>query len=497
MSNDVDKVASLSAQEKRALLAQLLQKKLSATETVCPLSYGQQSMWFMYQLAPDSAAYNAAYSARVLCEVDVATLKRVCQKLVDRHACLRTTFALQADRLVQIIPGYRDVAFEQVDASTWDADELQANVQVASERSFDLENGPVFRVSLFTRDRTDHVLLIVVHHIVLDGWSMGVLLTEFRVLYEADRLGTIAALPDLKAQYKDFVTWQAEMLAGSEGERHWRYWQQQLSGERSALDLPHDRPRPPRQTFNGATLNFTLGDVLSRQLKELARTQQTTPYTLLLSAFQVLLHRYTGQTDIWVGSPAAGRSRAEYAGLIGDFINMNVLRGNLAGNPTFTGFLAQMRQTVFEAIEHQDYPFLLLVEKLVTRRAADRTPLFQVAFDLQRLVRSNELASLYVASDLDARVDVADLVLAPYPITQQEGQFDLTLQLVELEGALAGAFKYNRDLFDASTIDRLQARYRALLEEIVANPERRINDWPLFEEAQQHSTLADREEIEI
>ncbi|MBI5568101.1 MAG: hypothetical protein HY870_24605 [Chloroflexi bacterium] len=497
MSNGVDRVANLSAQEKRALLAQLLQKKLSATQTVCPLSYGQQSMWFMYQLAPDSAAYNVVFSARVVSEVDVALLKRVCQNLVDRQACLRTTFALQADRLVQIIPGYREVAFEQVDVAACTEAELQAEITQAAERPFDLENGPVFRVSLFTRDRADHVLLIAAHHIVLDGWSMGVLLTEFRLLYEAERSGQVAALPVLPAQYKDFVEWQAAMLAGSEGERHWRYWQQQLSGERPALELPFDRPRPPRQTFNGATLNFTLGEVLSRQLKELARIQQATLYTVLLSAFQVLLYRYTGQADIWVGSPTAGRSRAEYAGLIGDFINMNVLRGNLTGNPSFAIFLAQMRQTVFEAIEHQDYPFLLLVERLVTRRAADRTPLFQVAFDLQRLVRSNELATLLVAPDSGAHVDVAGLVLAPYPITQQEGQFDLTLQLAELEGALAGAFKYNRDLFEAATIDRLQARYRAVLEEIVANPEQRINDWPLFEEAQQHVTPADREEIEF
>ncbi len=497
MTNGVDKVAGLSAQEKRALVAQLLQKKLSATQTVCALSYGQQSMWFMYQLAPDSPAYNVAFAARVLCEIDVAILKRVCQKLIDRQACLRTTFALQADRLVQIIPGYREVAFEQIDVSACTEAELRAEIAQAAERPFDLENGPVFRVSLFTHGRADHVLLIAAHHIVLDGWSMGVLLTEFRLLYEAERLGKAAALPDLKAQYTDFVAWQAEMLAGSEGERHWRYWQQQLSGEPPVLNLATDRPRPPRQAFNGATLNFTLGDGLSRQLKELARARQTTLYTVLLSAFQVLLHRCTGQTEIWVGSPTAGRSRAEYAGLIGDFINMNVLRGNLAGSPTFTGFLAQMRQTVFEAIEHQDYPFLLLVEKLVTRRAVDRTPLFQVAFDLQRLVRSNELVSLLVAPDNSARVDVAGLVLAPYPITQQEGQFDLMLQLAELEGALSGAVKYNRDLFDASTIDRLQARYRAVLEDIVANPERRIDDWPLFEEAQPHATPADREEIEI
>ena len=497
MSNDVDRVASLSAHEKRALLAQLLQKKLSATQTVCPLSYGQQSMWFMYQLAPDSAAYNVAFSARVLCEVDVALLKRVCQKLVDRQACLRTTFTLRADRLVQIIPGYREVAFEQVDLSACTEAELRAEIAQAAERPFDLENGPVFRVTLLTHDRADHVLLIAAHHIVLDGWSMGVLLTEFRLLYEAERSGKGAALPVLTAQYTDFVAWQAEMLVGSEGERHWRYWEQQLSGGPPVLTLVTDRPRPPRQTFNGATLNFTLDDELSRQLKELARTQQTTPYTLLLSAFQVLLHRYTGQTDIWVGSPTSGRSRAEYAGLIGDFINMNVLRGSLAGNPTFTGFLAQMRQTVFEAIEHQDYPFLLLVEKLSVQRAIDRTPLFQVAFDLQRLVRSNELVSMLVAPDSGARVNIAGLVLAPYPIAQQEGQFDLMLQLAELEGALAGAFKYNRDLFEAATIDRLQARYQALLEDIVANPERRIDDWPLFEEAQPPATLAEREEIEI
>jgi len=489
MSDIRTDAAGLSPEDKRALLAQMLQKKLGATKTVHPLSRGQQSMWFMYQLAPDSAAYNVAFTARIRSEVDAPALQRAFQALTDRHACLRTTFALQDGQPVQEIYGYREVAFEPIDGMAWSADELRDQIAQAYAQPFDLENGPVFRAGLFTRAATDHVLLIAAHHIVMDGWSVWVLLDEFRALYAAERSGTVASLPVLSAQYTDFVDWQTAMLAGPEGERNWEYWQTQLSGELPVLNLPTDRPRPPVQTYDGATHDFALSEDLGRKIKALAKAHQTTPYTVLLSAFHVLLHRYTGQDDIWIGSPTAGRSRAEFAGIVGDFINMNVMRTDLSRNPTFAALLSQMRQTVLDALDHQDYPFLLLVEKLVKHHDPSRSPLYQVAFDLQRLHRFGELADLFVPGRAAGRVDVGGLIFEPYPMPQQEGQFDVTLQMAEVGDTLLGSFKYNVDLFDADTIARMQGHFRTLLEGIAADPDRRLSNLPLLTDAERYQLI--------
>ncbi|HLF25329.1 MAG TPA: amino acid adenylation domain-containing protein [Anaerolineae bacterium] len=484
-------LTNLSPEKKRELLAQLLQKKLSATQAVLPLSYGQQSMWFMYQLAPDSPAYNVSFTARICSAVDIPALTRAFQTLLDRHACLRTTFTMQEGIPVQVIPGYRELVLEQVDASALTEPELRQEITRAYERPFDLEHGPIFRVYLFTRSATDHVLLIVAHHIAFDGWSAWILLDEFRTAYIAEQAGARASLPPLSRQYIDFVKWQTEMLVGSEGKQHEAYWLQQLAGEAAPLDLATDRPRPPMQTFYGASHEFMLSAALAAQVKTLAKARQTTPYTLLLAAFQVLLHRYTGQADVWVGSPTIGRSHAEFAGIIGDFINTNVMRAKLSGNPTFTAFLNQMRQTVLDALEHQDYPFTLLVEKLMTRPDPSRSPLFQVAFDLQRLHRFDELAVLFVPGKSEDHVEVGGLVFKAYPLPQQEGMFDLTLQIVELGNTFGGAFKYNLDLFDAATIARMAGHFQMLLTSIVADPDRRVSDLPLLTEAERHQLLVE------
>jgi hypothetical protein len=236
----------------------------------------------------------------------------------------------------------------------------------------------VLRVNLFTCSAQEHVLLLVVHHIAIDFWSLAVLLTELGVLYPAEKAGVKALLPALDSQYTDYVRWQAEMLAGPEGERLWAYWQKQLAGQLPLLELPTDRPRPPVPTYRGASYDFHLNYELSSRLKALAKAQGATLYMVLLSAFQVILHHHTGQEDLLVGSPVLGRSRAEFEGIVGLFTNPVILRANCSGNPTFEGFLGQVRQTVLAALEHQDYPTLLLVERLHPARDLRRPPLCQV-----------------------------------------------------------------------------------------------------------------------
>ena len=505
MSNDVDRVANLSAQDKRVLLAQLLQKKLSATQTICPLSYGQQSMWFLYQLAPDSAAYNIAIGMRLRSRVNGSVLRRVFQTLIDRHAILRSTFRLHGDRPVQAVHGYREVCFDVIDVAGCTDDDLRVQVTAASHRPFDLEHGPVLRVNLFSRAADDHVLLIAVHHIAADGWSLGLMLNEFRLLYQAETSGVPIVLPQPIASYADFVKWQAEMLATGEGHRLRDYWLRQLAGALPVLNLPTDRPRPPVRSARGATHEFVVGAELVAQLKALVKATHATLYIVLLAAFQVLLHQQTGQDDLLIGSPMAGRSRAEFEGTVGYFVSPVVLRADLSGQPTFAAVVEQARQTVLAALDHQDYPFPLLVEQLQPRRDPSRSPVFDVMFNMQNVQRLGEAASLLIPHHVRSMARIGDLLLEPYPLPQEEGQFDLVLDFFEADNILLGALRYSTELFNASTISQMQGHYGALLADIVVNPNCPIGDLPLPCETERHllrpfgqAVVPDqREEIEI
>ncbi len=480
----------LSPQDKRLLLGRLLREKASSTNSLYPLSYGQQALWFLYQSAPESSAYNTAFAVRIRSNVDVPALKSAFQKLVNRHPSLRTTFPMGDGSPVQKVHGYQEVCFEEIDASSWSWDELNRKALEAYQRPFDLEGGPVLRVTLFSRSARDRVLLLTIHHIVSDGWSLWMLLEELRVLYPAQTTGQKAFLPPGTRSYPDYIQWQTDMLASSQGEQLWNYWKNQLAGELPTLDLPTDRPRAPIQTYRGASYPFKVNEKLTQQLKRLAQNERATLYMTLLAAFQVLLYRYTGQEDILVGSPTAARNQSEFAGTVGYFVNPVVLRGNLAGNPTFKDFLGQVRQTTLEAIAHQDYPFPLLVERLLPNRDPSYSPLFQVLFVLQK-PQKGELAELMTASEPEVRVNWGGLQLEPFLMATEEGQFDLTLEMVEVKESLVGIFKYNTDLFDDATITRMAGHFQTLLESIVANPEQCLADFPLLTAAERQTVLVE------
>jgi len=505
MSN-CSKSTNLSPEEKRALLAQLLQKKATPTAVcgaaipsplVLPLSHGQQALWFLYNLAPASWAYNTLFTARICSEVDGASLQRSFQTLISRHSCLRSTYTEQNRQPLQQIRDRPDIPFEEIDASGWSWDEINAKVRPSAYRPFNLEQGLPLRVCLFTHSPTDHILLLVIHHIASDFWSLLVLMDELRVLYPAEKAGTTASLPPLTASYAGYVKKQADMLAGARGEQLWRYWQQQLAGELPVLKLPTDRPRPPIQTYEGASHTFKLDEKLTQRLKAVAQQEKATLYMTLLAAFQVLLYRYTDQEDFLVGSPTFGRNWSEFSDVVGYFVNPVVLRSKIANNPTFKEFLSQVRSTVLGAIAHQDYPFGLLVDRLQLNRDPSHSPLFQVAFAFQKPQRCEEIAKLLTLSDTEFRINWGGLELEPFEIPQQEGQFDLFLEMVELDESLLAAFKYNTDLFDAATIARMEGHFKTLLDAILNHPERRLSELPLLTPAERDQLLVEWNQTQV
>ncbi|HEY0604260.1 MAG TPA: amino acid adenylation domain-containing protein, partial [Herpetosiphonaceae bacterium] len=483
-------IAELAAE----LLDQLSQQEAGPQRTDTagadqPLSPGQRALWFLHQLAPESAAYNIANAVRIRSAVDAAALERAFQKLIDRHAALRSVIVAPDGEPIQRVLDQAAVSFQALDASGWSESALEAYLTAETQRPFDLTTGPLLRVYLLGRSAEEQILVLVLHHIIADLWSLAVLLQELGTLYSAERDQTDAALAPLALQYADYVRWQAEDLAGERGQRLWDYWQQQLAGDLPVLQLPTDRPRPPVQTYRGEARSFTLNADLTQQIKQLAQDRGTTLYTLLLTAFQVLLHRYSGQHDILVGSPTAGRTRSQLANVVGYFVNPVVLRADLAGNPAFTALLEQSRQTVLAAFEHQEYPFAWLVERLQAERDPSRSPLFQAMFILQKVQQQSADVTALALGDPGAQVQLGELVLESLPLPQQTAQFDIALSLAESERGLSGSLQGNADLFDAATLARMAEHFGQLLGAIASNPTQPIAQLELMSEHERDLTL--------
>jgi natural product biosynthesis luciferase-like monooxygenase protein len=455
-----------------------------------PLSYGQQALWFLHQVAPASAAYNISSAVRIRGQVDVAALRRAWQTVVDRHAALRTTFAVRQGRPVQRIEPHQPVDFQDIDASSWSSEQLMERLGQEAHRPFDLEAGPLLRVQLWRRSRQEQVLLLTLHHLVTDFWSLEVLVDELGHLYAAACAGTAAALPPVAAAYTEYVVWQREHLAGPDGQRWEQYWRQQLGGSAPVLQLPTDHRRPPVLSDGGAAQGFKLSRQLTDQLKALARGHGVTVYMLLLGAFQVLLHRYSGQDQIVVGSPTAGRSQARWAQVLGYFVNPVVLRAELSGQPRWAEFLQQVRQTVLDAFEHQDYPFPLLVERLQVARDPSRSPLFQVMFMMHKAHRLDRAGlTPFALGQAGAQMRLGPLELESLALPQQVTPFDLTLVMAEMNGRLAGSLQYKTDLFEAATIRRMAGHFQRLLAGIVADAEQPIGQLPLLTPAERRQVV--------
>ncbi|CAM3534691.1 non-ribosomal peptide synthetase [Pseudomonas floridensis] len=429
------------------------------------LSYAQQRQWFLWQLEPESIAYNMPAVLRLSGPLDIAALENSFSALIARHETLRTTFRQDGEQAVQII--HPPQAFILNVEALSSGDSPDAVVQREVQRSFDLEQGPLLRVKLLNLDTDEHVLILTQHHIVSDGWSMPIMVDELVRLYDAFSQGREVQLAELPMQYADYALWQRDWMEAGEQARQLAYWKQQLGDEQPILELPADRPRPALQSHAGARLAIELDAALIESLKDLARQQGVTLFMLLLASFQSLLHRHSGQSDIRVGVPIANRTRAETEGLIGFFVNTQVMRAEFDLHTTFNELLQQVKHMALQAQSHQELPFEQLVEALQPQRSLSHSPLFQVIFNHQRQAGTE----LRVRSGLQ----VEAVELASHP-----AQFDLTLNTVEHDGGLSAAMTYATALFEHSTIKRLADHWRMLLQAICTHAGLRVAQLPML-----------------
>ncbi|MEA2560961.1 MAG: hypothetical protein QOH06_2465, partial [Acidobacteriota bacterium] len=444
-----------------------------APGALTPLSYAQEQIWFLEQLAPDGAAYHIARSFALEGPLDPAALARSLGAVVARHEALRTSFAIVEGQPVQAVAAELALAIPVLDlrAVPAPAREEEARRLEREEvlRPFDLARGPVLRLTLLRLADERSVLLLTLHHIAADGWSLGILLRELGALYAGE------TLPPLPLQYADFALWQRERLAGSVLEKLLAFWRTQLEGAPPVLALPTDRPRPAIQSFRGAGVRRVLRRELAARLRSFGERERASPFMALLAAFQALLVRHTGQEDLVVGSPVSGRSRSELEGLIGLFINMLVLRTSLASDPGFRELTGRVRAVTLSAYEHQEMPFEKLVTELSPERDLGHAPVFQVIFTLQ--------------SAAWERLDLPGIELAPREIKREETKVDLTFAIHETGDGLALALQYDRDLFDGTTMARLAAQYEELLSAALAEPDRPVSGLPALLPAERHQVF--------
>nr|WP_131193009.1 non-ribosomal peptide synthetase [Pseudomonas daroniae] len=446
------------------------------------LSYAQQRQWFLWQFDPHSTAYNIPMALRLKGALDVEALSKSLEALIQRHETLRTTFGQVGDQVVQMI--HPPVPFilnvEPVEPASMDEREarLQAQVEEEVQRTFDLEKGPLLRVKLLRLEEDEHVLILTLHHIVSDGWSMPIMIDELIQLYQGYCTGHAVTLPALPIQYADYAIWQRHWMEAGEQERQLAYWQAQLEGEQPVLELPFDRPRQALQAHSGASLDIELEQGLATALGRLAQKSGVTLFMLLLASFQTLLHRYTGQHDIRIGVPIANRSRVETERLIGFFVNTQVLKARFDHGITFSELLQQVHATALAAQSYQDLPFEQLVEALHPERNLSHTPLFQVMYN-------------YQTSRQGDRRQLPGLMMEHLSWARTSTQFDLTLNTFEHEGVISASLIYTKSLFDSSTIEQLGRHWLNLLKGIVEQPAQRVGQLPLLSHDERQLMLHD------
>ncbi|HEX2093555.1 MAG TPA: amino acid adenylation domain-containing protein [Longimicrobiaceae bacterium] len=444
-----------------------------------PLSFAQERLWFLHRLQPESPFYNTPVHLRLEGALDHAALERALGEIVRRHQVLRTTLRDDEGDPVQVVSPFTGFALPVVDLSALDPAEREAAAKSRAgeeaARPFDLSAGPLFRAALLRLGAEESVLLLGMHHVVSDGWSMGVLFRELSALYRAFRGGGGSPLPELPVQYVDYAVWQREHLRGDALAAGVAYWKARLAGAPTLLELPTDHPRPSAQTYRGARERLELPDDLAGRLEAVARSEGATLYMVLLAAFQVLLGRYGGSTDVVVGSPIAGRTRFEVEGLIGLFVNTLVLRTDLAGDPRFRDLLRQVRETTLGAYEHQEVPFERLVEELQPERSLSHSPLFQVLFTLESADGPAEgLAGLQV-QDMDAEPGTT--------------QFDLSLAMSAGPGGLRAVMTYSTDLWELGTIRGMLGHLGRLLEQVASGADARLSELELTRDAERRLVL--------
>lgn len=490
MSSELKSSATLSP-ARRELLSLMLKKKGVKAELAgaiprrrdsgpCPLSFAQERIWFFEQLEPDTAVYNIANAVRLTGSLNLNALRQTVDELLRRHEILRTVFTSLEDKPVQLVVAAQMLPLPVKDLSKVPALERESQVVLLineeSQRPFDLLRGPLLRCKVLRLADEEHVVVLCMHHIASDGWSMNVLINEMAALYESFSTGKPSTLPELAIQYADFAEWQRQWLQGNVLDEQLAYWKTQLEGAPPMLNLPTDRSRPPVQTFRGSRQSLGLSPTLSHAVRELSRQHGVTMFMLLLGAFKTLLYRYTGQEDIVVGTPIANRSRPEMENLIGFFVNTLVLRTDLSGDPTFVGLLQRVREVAMGAYAHQDLPFEKLVQELQPERNLNQSPLFQVLFALQNTPPGT--------------LELSGVKFTPLETDRATAKFDLFLGMSDGNQGITMALEYNTDLFDEETSRQLLTNLRTLLEGIAVRPETRLSELPILTAAERHDILA-------
>ncbi|HVR97714.1 MAG TPA: condensation domain-containing protein, partial [Thermoanaerobaculia bacterium] len=489
MSDRSKQIENLSPDQMDLLLRRLQRKRpgreldrierRAGGEAALPLSFSQQRLWFLDQLTPGTSAYNVPTALRLRGRLDAAALHLAFAEIVRRHETLRTTFPAVDGEPRQVIAPTAQTPLPVIDLAGLPEERRrqEAGELLRSEarRPFHLAAGPLLRLLLLRLEEDEHTLLVCVHHIVADGWSVGVLVRELTALYGDLAAGRRPALLELPVQYADFALWQRQKLSGERLEAELAHWRGRLAGAPAGLDLPADRPRPALPSDRGATLPLSLPETAAAGVRALAQRHGATPFMVLLAAFQTLLCRYTGRTDVTVGSPVAGRDRAEVQGLIGFFINTLPLRADLSGDPGFAALVDRVRESTLEAYAHQELPFEKLAEELSADRQPGHAPLFQTVFALQNAPA--------------AALELSGLTLEPLALEDETAKFDLTLVLAEREGGLAGTLSYSTDLFERATVERMAGHFGRLLTGAVETPDRRLSDLPLLAEAERRQLV--------
>ena len=490
----IESVGSLSVKERKALAVLLKQKGINlfsvvpifkrSSEEPPLLSFAQERQWFLWHLDPTSSAYHIPSALRLRGALDVPALERSFNALIARHESLRTSIVQDQEQVVQVIADEVRLNIVPQTLSAADDAQLQKLLQEAVEQEtsqlFDLQQAPLLRVKLLRLAADDHVLVLTQHHIVSDGWSMQIMVDELMRFYRAFSQGQALELPQLPIQYADYALWQRQWMEAGERERQLNYWTEQLAEDPGVLSLPYDHARPAQLSDRGARLDVALPATLVSALKALAQRENITLFMLLLASFQTLLYRYSGQTDIRIGVPTANRNRAETEGLIGFFVNTQVLKADFSKVTSFGQLLQQVRQTAQAAQEHQDLPFEQLVEALHPQRTLSHSPLFQVMFNHQGDARNTQ------AGD---GAEPMPLVIESLSWEKHTAQFDLTLNTFESDGELAATLTYATDLFGVDTIKRMAGHWQTLLQAMVESTAQLIDQMPLLDSTEQQGIL--------
>ncbi|MDB6054524.1 MAG: hypothetical protein JWN25_2047 [Verrucomicrobiales bacterium] len=448
-------------------IIQFLQSKPSNRWT---LSDGQNALWFLHQLDPSSASYHMAFCVKISSPIALNVLERAFQATVKRHPLLRAHIQSESGVPFMEIQEESEIRFSSVNASNWTSAEIESNLASAYREPFDFGKGSLIRANLFTLNGSEHIFLITAHHIIFDGQSMWIVVKELFQDYEEQISGKPGILHPPQHTFADYVSRQTKFLQGGEASQLKDFWLNELKQMPPPLDFPSDRPMTDPSSCRGGSQALSLSSSVSEGIKAIAKREGATVFAVLLTVYHIFLNRITGQRDILIGSATGGRNRPEYQAIVGYFINMVVNRARVDENLSFAQMLARVRKSVVAVLNHQEYPYPLVVEAIQKGKNTSRSSLFQAEFGLQLSQASGGILELFLPHEEGGKVTIGSLELSPYPLRQQEGQFDLSLELIEAKGQFYGVFKYNEDLFEPESMHALVEHFQSLIAQIVEHP---------------------------